>query len=174
MSSAALTNQGLIESRLYEYFDHDIIVKTTFWFVRALNFEWRRVFMMADLRDQASALVMNGLCWAQSISGGESENAIPQLEMIHSVKPRFLECQPLQSSHINNKKIRYEWTSEVISSSVQTQSRPSFIDRFFVKSKQTQPPLYLLQSEKSSSLKLKVATFSSLYRLNQEKYKMNN
>ena len=66
----------------------------------------RRLFMMADLRDQASALVMNGLCWAQSISGGESENAIPQLEMIHSVKPRFLECQPLQSSHINNKKNR--------------------------------------------------------------------
>ena len=32
----------------------------------------------------------------------------------------------------------------------------------------------MLQSEKSSSLKLKVATFSSLYRLNQEKYKMNN
>ena len=77
----------------------------------------RRLFMMADLRDQASALVMNGLCWAQSISGGESENAIPQREMIHSVKPRFLECQPLQSSHINNKKIgRYEWTSEVLSS----------------------------------------------------------
>ena len=67
--------------------------------------EWRRLVMMADLRDRASALVMNGLRSAQSISQGESENAIPQLKMIHSGKPRFFDCQPLQSSLMTNSNI---------------------------------------------------------------------
>ena len=120
VARASLTNQSLIESRLYEYFVRDIIVNKTFLFIRALNWiEWRRlVIMMADLRDWGS-LVMNGLSWAQSISRVESENAIPQLEMIHSGKPRSLECQPLQSSHITSRNIScmnelqrfYEWLS---------------------------------------------------------------
>lgn len=44
LSWASLTNQGLIESRLYEYFGRDII--------------WRRLVMMADLRDRRKILKM--------------------------------------------------------------------------------------------------------------------
>ena len=106
VAQAWLTNQSLIESRLYEYFVRDIIVNKTFLFIGALNWiEWRRlVIMMANLRDWGS-LVMNGPSWAQSISRVESENAIPQLEMIHSGKPRFLACQPMHSSHITSSNI---------------------------------------------------------------------
>ena len=113
---ASLTNQGLIESRLYEYFGRDII--------------WRRLVMMADLRDRRKilkmiwmkeasydggspwprlVLVMNGRWWAVS--------SINQRRRIRECNPatrddKFRQatvfrakCRPLQSSDITNTNI---------------------------------------------------------------------